>query len=144
MLFLTSVCEMNLYVGNLSYSVTSEELEEMFAPFGNIVSAKVITNGHNGRSKGFGFVEFSEPSSGEQAIAQLDGQEIQGRTIVVNQARPKDNTAPRRPSGGSGGYGRGSSDHFKPRSAGNGGGQPRGDRGDRERRPHSGSGGRYR
>ena len=79
---------MNIYVGNLPYGVRSSDLEELFAQYGTVVSAKVIAD-PDGRSKGFGFVEVESDGDGEDAIAKLNGYELSGRKIVVNQARPK-------------------------------------------------------
>ncbi|KKS22385.1 MAG: RNA-binding protein [candidate division WWE3 bacterium GW2011_GWA1_41_8] len=77
-----------LYVGNLPYSYTETNLREMFAAFGNILSANVISDRSSGRSKGFGFVELEDDSAAQTAIAELNGTEIEGRKIVVNEARP--------------------------------------------------------
>jgi RNA recognition motif-containing protein len=89
-----------LYVGNLSYDVDSHALEQMFASHGTVDSADVIIDRSTGRSKGFGFVEMSSDSEAQAAIAAMDGQEHGGRTIKVNEAKP-------RPAGGGGGGGRG-------------------------------------
>ena len=88
-----------LYVGNLGYDVGSADLEQMFASHGTVESANVITDRSTGQSKGFGFVEMSSDSEAEAAIAALDGKDLGGRTIKVNEARP-------RPTGGGGGGGR--------------------------------------
>ena len=77
-----------LYVGNLSYEVNESELTELFTPFGEIVSVKIITDRYTGNSKGFGFVEMSAGPEAEQAIQKLNGQQIHNRTIVVTEARP--------------------------------------------------------
>jgi RNA recognition motif-containing protein len=89
-----------LYVGNLSYGVTSETLRELFAQHGNVDSADVIMDRSTGRSKGFGFVEMSSDDEAESAMSALDGQEHDGRALRVNEAKPK-------PQGGGGGGGRG-------------------------------------
>jgi len=81
---------MNIYVGNLPYSMTSEQLEEVFAPHGTIVRAVVINDRETGRSKGFGFVEMADRDAGAAAIAALDGQEVDGRELRVNEARPRE------------------------------------------------------
>lgn len=81
---------MNIYVGNLSYGVDDDQLKEQFEEFGNVSSAKVITDRQSGRSKGFGFVEMDDDSEAQAAIDELDGLELDGRTIKVNQARPKE------------------------------------------------------
>ena len=84
---------MNIYVGNLPYSVDDEELKNTFSSFGQVDKASVITDKYSGRSKGFGFVEMSDQSAAEEAIKALDGSEMQGRNIRVNQARPKGDRA---------------------------------------------------
>jgi len=81
---------MNIYVGNLSYGTTDNELEELFGAFGTVTSAKVITNQYTGRSKGFGFVEMEDKAAGEAAIKDLDGKEVGGRDLKVNEARPRE------------------------------------------------------
>jgi len=91
-----------LYVGNLSYSVDSSELEQMFAPHGQVVSAQIINDRDTGRSKGFGFVEMSTDDEAKAAIAALNGQQNGGRALTVNEARPREER-----SGGGGGGGRG-------------------------------------
>ncbi len=80
---------MNIYVGNLSYGVTDKDLEKLFTPFGSVSESKIIIDRDTGRSKGFGFVEMASQSEGEEAIKQLDGKEIDGRKIKVNEAKPK-------------------------------------------------------
>ncbi len=79
---------MKLFVGNLPWSVTDQDLEEMFAPFGGVDSAKVITDRETGRSRGFGFVEMADDSA-RSAIEDLNESEIQGRKLTVNQARDR-------------------------------------------------------
>ncbi|HEX5456120.1 MAG TPA: RNA-binding protein [Candidatus Saccharimonadales bacterium] len=78
-----------LFVGGLPFATTSEELEQVFAEFGTVASAKVITDRDSGRSKGFGFVEFEDDEEGKKAETEMNGKEIGGRSITVNQARPK-------------------------------------------------------
>ncbi len=80
---------MNIYVGNLAYKVSDKDLKEIFEEFGEVVSAKVITDRETGRSKGFGFVEMENESEAQQAIDELDGNEMNGRAIKVNKAKPK-------------------------------------------------------
>ncbi len=80
---------MNIYVGNLSYNMTEAELEELFAEFGTVTSARIISDRDTQRSKGFGFVEMSEQSEAEEAIKQLDGKDVGGRNLRVNEAKPK-------------------------------------------------------
>ena len=92
----------NIYVGNLNYDVDSEALGALFAPYGTVVSANVINDRNTGRSKGFGFVEMSTDEEAQAAIEALDGQENLGRTLKVNEARPREN----RGGGGFGGGGR--------------------------------------
>ena len=128
-----------LYVGNLSCSVDSSELEKMFSAHGTVASAQIISDRETGRSKGFGFVEMNSDAEAQAAIAALNGQEYQGRTLTVNEARPREE----RPGGfgggggrggggggyggggGGGGYGGGGG------RGGGGGGRDRGSRGDR-------------
>ena len=87
-----------LYVGGLAYSVTEKELEELFAEHGTVVSTAVIKDRDSGQSKGFGFVEMSSEEEAQSAIKALNGKELSGRSIMVNEARPQEE---RRPSGGS-------------------------------------------
>lgn len=79
----------NLYVGNLSYNTSESDLTELFAQYGEVLSAKIITDRYSGQSKGFGFVEMSSRSEGEEAIAGLNGKEVNHRQIKVNEARPR-------------------------------------------------------
>ncbi len=95
---------MNIYVGNLSYEVTEEELKNAFSAFGEVSSARVITDKFSGRSKGFGFVEMPNDTEGEAAINGLNGSELNGRPIKVNQAQPKPQGGGNR-GGGRGGQG---------------------------------------
>lgn len=90
-----------LYVGNLSYALRDDDLQQRFAAFGSVVSAKVMMDRDSGRSKGFGFVEMSNADQAEAAIRGMHGQSIDGRDMVVNVARPMEPRAPR--SGGFGG-----------------------------------------
>ena len=90
-----------LYVGNLAYSVRDENLQQRFAEFGTVTSAKVMMDRETGRSKGFGFVEMASPAEAQASIRGLNGQSLDGRAIVVNEARPKE------AGGGGGGYGGG-------------------------------------
>ena len=102
-----------LYVGNLAYSVRDESLQAAFAPYGTVTSAKVMMDRETGRSKGFGFVEMSSSAEAQAAINAMNGQQIEGRAVVVNEARPREE----RPGGfGGGGGGRG------PYGGGGGGG----------------------
>ena len=95
-----------LYVGNLSYSVNNGSLEDLFAPFGRVVSAQVIQDRDTGRSKGFGFVEMADENGAQQAIQGLHEKEHDGRNLTVNEARPREE---RSGGGGGGGYGGGRS-----------------------------------
>jgi cold-inducible RNA-binding protein len=94
-----------LYVGNLAYGVTNTDLENMFTPYGAVQSAQVIMDRDTGRSKGFGFVEMSNNSEAQAAITALNGKEIDGRKLTVNEARPKEDRGGGGRSGGSGGGG---------------------------------------
>ena len=98
---------MNIYVGNLSYSVTNEDLRKAFEQFGEVSTANVVTDKFTGQSKGFGFVEMSNKAQAEAAIKGLDGADIKGRIVRVNEARPRTEggptSGPRR--GGPGGAG---------------------------------------
>jgi len=92
-----------LYVGNLSYNVTSSQLEELFSGHGTVQSAEVIQDRDTGRSKGFGFVQMGSDEEAQAAITALNGQEHDGRALTVNEAKPREE----RPRGGGGGYGGG-------------------------------------
>ena len=93
---------MKLYVGSLAYGVTDDKLKELFESQGKVLSASVIKDRDSGQSKGFGFVEMDDIKEGQAAIAALNGKEVEGRTIMVNQARPQEN---RSFGGGRGGFG---------------------------------------
>jgi len=102
---------MNIYVGNLNWSLTSDDLYNMFTPYGEVVSAKIITDKfNNNRSKGFGFVEMSDDEAARQAISNLHDTDLSGRKIIVNES------APRKEGEGGGGGG------YKKKSFGGGGG----------------------
>jgi RNA recognition motif-containing protein len=107
-----------LYVGNLAYSVRDESLQQAFGQFGAVTSAKVMMDRETGRSKGFGFVEMSSPAEATAAMNAMNGQPLEGRAIVVNEARPRED----RPAGGGGGYGGGGGGGGGYRSSGGGGG----------------------
>src|SRR5687768_15357431 len=129
-----------LYVGNLSYSVDSSELEQLFGQHGQVTSAQVINDRETGRSKGFCFVEMANDDEAEAAIAALNGQQHGGRTLTVNEAKPREDRGGggggggyrgggggggyRGGGGGGGGYGGGGGGF-----GGRGGGRERGDRG---------------
>ena len=78
-----------LYVGNLDYSVTSDQLGQLFAEAGNVVNATVLTDKYSGRSRGFGFVEMGSPEEAKKAIEMFNGKDFNGRNLVVNEARPQ-------------------------------------------------------
>ncbi|MBL0152967.1 MAG: RNA-binding protein [Chitinophagaceae bacterium] len=99
---------MNIYVGNLSWNLKDQDLSTLFATYGEVGSAKIVTDKFTNRSKGFGFVEMPNDDQAQAAIAALNGSEVDGRNIVVNESRPK-------PEGGGGGG-------FKKRGFGSGGG----------------------
>jgi RNA recognition motif-containing protein len=103
--------KMNIYVGNLSWNLKDQDLSNLFASYGEVISAKIVNDKFTNRSKGFGFVEMANDEQAQAAIAALNGSEVDGRNIVVNESRPK-------PEGGGAGGGGG----FKKRSFGNGGG----------------------
>jgi cold-inducible RNA-binding protein len=92
----------SLYVGNLPWSVTDEELKTKFSEFGNVISARVVTDKYSGRSRGFGFVDM-EDADAEKAIAAMNGYKWVDREITVNEARPKKERGERRGGGGGGG-----------------------------------------
>ena len=81
---------MNIYVGNLSYSLSESELRDAFAGFGEVSSVKILTDRETGRSRGFGFVEMPNQAEGEAAVAQLNGKDVGGRALRVNEARPRE------------------------------------------------------
>ena len=94
-----------LYVGGLPYSVSESDLNQLFSPHGTVESANVITDRSTGRSKGFGFVEMSSQSEAEAAMEALNGTDVEGRNITVNEAKPREDRGGSR--GGGGGYGGG-------------------------------------
>ncbi|XLD62053.1 RNA-binding protein [Lacibacter sp. MH-610] len=98
---------MNIYVGNLSWSMTNEDLSALFEQFGTVASAKILTDKFSGRSKGFGFVEMDNAEEAQAAINGLNDSDVQGRKIVVNEAQPKkdDGGFKKRSFGGGGGGG---------------------------------------
>ena len=96
-----------LYVGNLSYGMTDSDLQRLFAEHGSVQSAQVIMDRDSGRSKGFGFVEMSNDQEAQEAINALNGKEVDGRALTVNEARPREDRGGRPGGGGGGGGGRG-------------------------------------
>lgn len=113
-----------LYVGNLSFRTTSDDLREHFSQAGTVESASVIEDRETGRSRGFGFVEMATPEEAQAAIEQFNGKDLGGRNLTVNEAKPKND---RGGGGGRGGYGGGGSRGGY--GGGGGGGRDRGDRG---------------
>jgi cold-inducible RNA-binding protein len=111
----------NIFVGNLSFDTSQEELQTAFAEFGAVERVNIVTDRDTGQPRGFAFVEMTEKDAAEKAIAQLNGTELGGRALNVNEARPK-------PSGGGGGYGGG-----RGRGGGGGGGRGGGGGGGRDR-----------
>ena len=95
---------MKLYVGNLSFQTSSDELQQLFSQAGTVESASVVEDRDTGRSRGFGFVEMSSKEEGEAAITQFNGRDLNGRNLTVNEARPREG----RGGGGRGGFGGGS------------------------------------
>jgi RNA recognition motif-containing protein len=99
---------MNIYVGNLSWNLTEQDLLELFAQYGEVSSAKIVTDKfNNNRSKGFGFVEMTNDEEGKAAIEALNGQEVDGRNIVANESQPKEGGFKKKSFGGGGGGNRG-------------------------------------
>lgn len=98
---------MNIYVGNLSWSMTDEDLSTLFSEYGTVTSAKILKDKMNGRSKGFGFVEMEDEEASKAAIAGLNEQEIQGRKLIVNESQPRAEGDDYKKRSGGGGYGGG-------------------------------------
>ena len=101
---------MNIYVGNLSYSATENSMRDLFEGFGQVTTAKIVTDKFTGSSRGFGFVEMPNNDEAQRAIAELNGKDLEGRKIVVNESRPRETTGgsdynrgPRRDGGRDGG-----------------------------------------
>ena len=120
---------MNIYVGNLSHEVTEDSLREAFEPFGQVESVNIIKDRFSGESRGFGFLEMPSKQEAEKAIEEMNGKDLMGRAVNVNEARPKTNRRDSRGGGGRGGYG------------GGGGGRGRGGGGGGGGRGRSGGGG---
>ncbi|MFH1075460.1 MAG: RNA-binding protein [Pseudomonadota bacterium] len=116
---------MKIYVGNLSYEVTEEDLRLALEQFGQVESATIIKDKYSGKSKGFGFVEMASKAEGQNAIDGLNGKELKGRALNVNEARPRTENRDNRGGGGGGGYGGGGGG----RGGGGGGGGRGGGRG---------------
>jgi len=116
---------MKLYVGNLSFSTTNADLEQMFGELGTVESANIVEDRDTGRSRGFGFVEMSSKEEGENAIEQLNGTEVNGRNLTVNEAKPRENRTGGGGGGGRGGYGGGGGGGRGGNRGGGGGGGSR-------------------
>lgn len=117
---------MKLYVGNLAFATSSQDLQELFAQAGTVESASVVEDRETGRSRGFGFVEMSTKEEGAAAISQFDGKEVGGRALKVNEAKPRE---PRSGGGGGrGGFGGGRGGGYGGGRGGNGGGYGGGNR----------------
>ena len=123
---------MNIYVGNLSWNLKDQDLANLFTPYGEVASAKIVMDKFTQRSKGFGFVEMPSDEQAQAAIAQLNGSEVDGRNLVVNESRPKE-------EGGGGGYKKGGGGGFN--RGGGGGGFNRGGGGGFNRGGSGGGGG---
>jgi RNA recognition motif-containing protein len=106
----------NLFIGSLAYATTDDTLKAFFEQIGEVSSARVITDRDSGRSKGFGFVEFTDESNNQKAVDQLDGKELDGRAISVGLARPKEDRPRRDFGGGNDRGGNGGGDSFRQRS----------------------------
>jgi len=117
---------MKLYVGNLNFKTSGEDLQELFGQAGTVESASVVMDRDTGRSRGFGFVEMASKEEGEAAIAQFNGKEFNGRNLSVNEARPREDRGGG--GGGRGGYGSGGGNRGGGGGYGGGGGGGGGDR----------------
>lgn len=95
---------MNIYIGNLAYSVTEKELIDAFSKFGEVTSANVVKDKYSGQSKGFAFVEMANKTDGAKAIAELNGTSLKERQITVNEAKPRENRDHRKNNKGGGGF----------------------------------------
>jgi RNA recognition motif-containing protein len=113
---------MKLYVGNLNFKTTGEDLQELFGQVGTVESASVVMDRETGRSRGFGFVEMASKEEGEAAIAQFNGKDFNGRNLNVNEARPREDRGGGGGGGGRGGYGGGGGNRSGGGGYGGGGG----------------------
>ena len=95
---------MNIYVGNLAFATTEQELQQTFAAFGNVQSAKLVTDRESGRARGFGFVEMENKSEAIKAISALNGSSLNDRDMVVNESRPREDRGSSNRNSGRGGY----------------------------------------
>ena len=112
---------MNIYVGNLSWSMTDDDLSNLFSQYGTVSSAKILKEKNTGRSKGFGFVEMEDEDAAKTAIATLNESEVQGRKLIVNESQPRPEGSGYKKSGGGGyGGGRGGGGYGGGRSGGGG------------------------
>ena len=134
---------MNIYVGNLSWNLKDQDLSDMFASFGEVASAKIVIDKFTQRSKGFGFVEMPNDEQAQAAIAQLNGSEVDGRNLVVNESRPKEGGDSGYKKSGGGGFNRGGGGGGFNRggSSGGGGGYKKGGNGGGGYNRGSGGGG---
>ena len=124
----------NLFVGNMSFQTTADDLRALFEPFGQLARVHVATDRETGRARGFGFVEMPNDAEAAKAIAALDGKDVGGRNLKVNEARPKSESGgsgPRGPRGGSGGGDRGGKDDNRGNTGGPRGGNTGGGRKER-------------
>lgn len=115
---------MDIYVGNLAYSTNDDSLKSAFAAYGEVSSARVVSDRMTGRSKGFGFVEMPDRTQAQSAIDGLNGKELDGRTLRVNESQPKPREERRGGGGGGGGFGGGAGGGFRGGRGGAGGGRP--------------------
>ena len=130
---------MNIYVGNLSWSMTDDDLSNLFTQYGSVTSAKILKDKMNGRSKGFGFVEMEDEEAAKTAIANLNETEVQGRKLIVNESQPRqEGDRPKRSFGGGGGYKKSGGGGY-----GGGGGRSGGGYGGGGGRSSGGNGGGY-
>ena len=120
-----------LYVGNLSYQTTDQQLSELFAEAGNVTSAQVVTDRYTGQARGFGFVEMASEDEARQAIAAINGRNIDGRALVVNESKPREGGGGGGSRGGGGGGGSYGGGGGGSRSGGGGGGYGGGGGGNR-------------
>ena len=122
---------MKLYVGNLSFATSSQDLQDLFSQAGTVESASIVEDRETGRSRGFAFVEMATKEEGEAAISQFNGKEVGGRALKVNEAKPRE---PRAGGGGRGGFGGGRGNYGGGRGGGRGGNRNHGGGGNREPR----------
>jgi RNA recognition motif-containing protein len=137
---------MNIYVGNLSWNLKDQDLANLFTPYGEVASAKIVMDKFTQRSKGFGFVEMANDEQAQAAIAQLNGSEVDGRNLVVNESRPKEEGGGggyKKPGGG-GGFNRGGGGGGFNRGGGGGGFNRGGSGGGGYKKGGSSGGGGYR